>query len=188
MPLSDEQDWRRVHRLRTEADAIMVGIGTILNDNPRLKVKPEYAPVPPGRKLLRVVMDAEGRTPKDAHVVDGTAPTLIFVGVGVKQRWAHAEVLEVPVDANGETLDLPEVLTNLHERGVKTLLVEGGARVLRSFLNSPYVDQWTLYQAPVLVGGTGPSIFEGRPSMIGRRLHVENVEPQGKGVLWTLRP
>lgn len=188
MPLSDEQDWRRVHRLRTEADAIMVGIGTILNDNPRLKVKPEYAPVPPGRKLLRVVMDAEGRTPKDANVVDGTAPTLIFVGVGVKQRWAHADVVEVPVDPNGETLDLPEVLTNLHERGVKTLMVEGGARVLRSFLNSPYVDQWTLYQAPVLVGGTGPSIFEGRPSMIGRRLHVENVEPQGKGVLWTLRP
>ena len=151
-------------------------------------MNPDYAPVPPNRRLLRVVMDAEGRTPDAANVVDGSAPTLIFVGMGVKKRWRHADVIEVPVDANGETLDLPEVLTNLHERGVRNLLVEGGARVLRSFLNSPYVDQWTLYQAPVLVGGTGPSIFEGRPSMIGRRLHVENVEPQGKGVLWTLRP
>jgi riboflavin biosynthesis pyrimidine reductase len=67
-------------------------------------------------------------------------------------------------------------------------LVEGGARVLRSFLDSPFVERWTLYQAPVLIGGDGPSIFSGRPSAIGRRLHVENVEPQGKGVLWTLRP
>ncbi len=188
MPFSDETDWRRVHRLRADADAILVGIGTVLNDDPRLKVNPEYAAVPPGRKLLRVVMDAEGRTPKGAHVVDGSAPTVIFVGMGVKERWAHADAVQVPVDASGETLDLAAILNELHERGVETLLVEGGARVLRSFLNSQFVDQWTLYQAPVLVGGTGPSIFEGRPSMIGRRLHVENVEPQGKGVLWTLRP
>ena len=188
MPFSDEQDWRRVHRLRAEADAIMVGIGTVLNDNPKLKINPEYAPVPPNRKLLRVVMDAEARTPLDAHVVDGSAPSLIFVGTGVKAPWKHADAIQVPVDPKTDTLELVEVLTNLHERGVRTLLVEGGARVLRSFLNSPFVDQWTLYQAPVLVGGQGPSIFEGRPSMIGRRLHVEHVEPQGKGVLWTLRP
>lgn len=190
MPFSDEQDWRRVHRLRAESDAIMVGIGTVLNDDPKLKINPDYAAVPPNRKLLRVVMDAEARTPKTAHVVDGTAPTLIFVGTGVKAPWPkdRADAIEVPVDPGSETLELVEVLTNLHERGVKTLLVEGGARVLRSFLNSPFVDQWTLYQAPVLVGGNGPSIFEGKPSMIGRRLHVEHVEAQGKGVLWTLRP
>jgi riboflavin biosynthesis pyrimidine reductase len=93
----------------------------------------------------------------------------------------------VPLDEQGR-IRLPEAMAALHARGIRSVLVEGGAQVLRAFLNSDLVDQWTLYVAPVLVGGTGPSIFDGRPSMIGRRLHVENVEPRGKGVLWTLRP
>lgn len=177
-----------MHRLRADADAILVGIGTILQDNPRLRVNPDFAAVPIGRPLTRVVLDAKGRTPRGAKVVDGSQPTLIFVGQGVRATWPGAQAIEVPPDASGEALDLAHVLAALHERGVETLMVEGGARVLRAFLNSPYVDQWTLYQAPVLVGGTGPSIFDGRPSMIGRRLHVENVVAQGKGVLWTLRP
>lgn len=188
LPLSDEADWRRVHHLRADVDAILVGIGTVLKDNPRLRVNPDYAPVPPTRALLRVVLDAKGRTPRSSRIVDGSQPTFIFVGQGVTTRWPGAQAIEVPPDAGGESLDLASVLEALYARDVRTLLVEGGARVLRAFLNSPYVDQWTLYQAPVLVGGTGPSIFDGRPSMIGRRLHVENVEPQGKGVLWTLRP
>lgn len=188
LPLSDETDWRRVHRLRADSDAILVGIGTVLKDDPRLRVNPDYAPTPPNRPLLRVVLDAKGRTPRNAKVVDGSQPTVIFVAQGVAAKWAGATTVEVPLAADGQSLDLDHVLSALHGRGVETLMVEGGARVIRAFLNSPYVDQWTLYQAPVLVGGTGPSIFDGRPSMIGRRLHVENVVPQGKGVLWTLRP
>lgn len=187
LPLSDEVDWRRVHHLRASCDAILVGVGTVLRDDPSLKVKEELAPVSPTRKLLRVVLDARGRTPKSARVVDGGTPTLILHGPGVRASWAHAQHAEVPLDEQGR-IRLPEALALLHARGVRSVLVEGGAQVLRAFLNSDLVDQWTLYVAPVLVGGTGPSIFDGRPSMIGRRLHVENVEPRGKGVLWTLRP
>ena len=187
MVFSDEKDWHRVHRLRSEADAILVGVGTILKDNPSLTVKDAFAPPSPTRKLLRVVLDARGRTPKKARVVDGYAPTLILTGPGARGEWVKAETAEVPLDAAGR-LDLVAVLATLHRRGVKRLLVEGGATVLRSFLDSNLVDRWTCYVAPVLVGGNGPSIFDGRPSGIGRRLHVENVQPQGKGVLWTLRP
>jgi riboflavin-specific deaminase-like protein len=187
LPLSDEADWRRVHHLRSTADAILVGIGTILKDDPALRIKEELAPISPTRKLLRVVLDARGRTPKTARVVDGTTPTLILHGPGVRANWPHADHAEVPVDEQGH-IQLEPALDLLHRRGVRILMVEGGAQVLRAFLNSTLVDQWTLYVAPVLVGGTGPSIFDGRPSMIGRRLHVENVEPRGKGVLWTLRP
>ncbi|HUR62326.1 MAG TPA: RibD family protein [Candidatus Thermoplasmatota archaeon] len=187
LPLSDEADWRRVHHMRASSDAILIGVGTVLKDDPALKVKQDLAPVSPTRKLLRVVLDTRGRTPKGARVVDGTTPTLILHGPGVRGNWAQASHAEVPVDAQGHLL-LPEALDLLHQRGVRVLMVEGGAQVLRAFLNSDLVDQWTLYVAPVLVGGTGPSIFDGRPSMIGRRLHVENVEPRGKGVLWTLRP
>lgn len=187
MPFSDEVDWRRVHRLRAEADAILVGIGTILTDDPSLKVKEDLAPVSPTRKLLRVVLDLKGRTPKNARAVDGSAPSLVITGPGVAAKWPDAQHASVPLDGNGR-LDLEAVLAFLHRQGVRRLLVEGGARVLRSFLDSPFVDRWTCYIAPVLVGGDGPSIFDGRPSSIGRRLHVENVQPQGKGVLWTLRP
>lgn len=187
MVLSDDADWHRVHRLRSEADAILVGVGTILKDNPSLTIKDAFAPVSPTRHLLRVVLDAKGRTPKNARVVDGYKPTLIVTGPGVAAKWAKAKQAEVPVDADGR-LDLAAVLSLLHERGVKRLLVEGGAQVLRSFLEASLVDRWTIYVAPVLVGGDGPSIFDGRPSSIGRRMHVENVAPQGKGVLWTLRP
>lgn len=187
MPLSDELDWRRVHLLRASVDAILVGVGTVLQDDPSLKVKEDLAPVSPNRKLLRVVLDTRGRTPPGARVNDGSAPTLIAHGPGVRAPWKKAEALECPLDAAGR-IDLNALLEALHARGVRDLLVEGGGQVLRAFLQAHVVDQWTLYMAPVLVGGTGPSIFDGRPSMIGRRLHVENVEPRGKGVLWTLRP
>jgi riboflavin-specific deaminase-like protein len=187
LPLSDESDWRRVHQMRASSDAILVGVGTILKDDPALKVKEELAPASPTRKLLRVILDARGRTPKTARAVDGSAPTLILHGPGVRGSWAHAEHAEVPLDEHGH-VRLAEALDLLHRRGVRILMVEGGAQVLRAFLNSDLVDQWTLYVAPVLVGGTGPSIFDGRPSMIGRRVHVENVEPRGRGVLWTIRP
>jgi len=143
--------------------------------------------VPPNRQLLRVVLDPKGRTPKGAKVADGSAPTLILTGPGVAGAWPRAEQEEVKLDAAGR-IDLGAALEALERRGVETLLVEGGAQVLRSFLQTEFVERWTLYMAPVLVGGSGPSIFDGKPSMIGRRMHVENVEPRGKGVLWTLRP
>jgi diaminohydroxyphosphoribosylaminopyrimidine deaminase/5-amino-6-(5-phosphoribosylamino)uracil reductase len=165
----------------------MVGVGTVLSDDPGLKVNAEYAPVSPRRKLLRVILDSKGRTPTGARAVDASAPTLVLHGPGVRSRWPKAEALAVPLDANG-SIDLEAALTILHQRGVERLLVEGGSRVLRAFLDSGFVERWTIYQAPMLIGGNGPSIFDGRPSSIGRRLHVENVEPQGKGVLWTIRP
>lgn len=187
MPLSDELDWRRVHHLRASSDAILVGVQTLLNDDPSLKVKDDLAPLPPNRRLLRVVLDTKGRTPPGARAVDGSAPSLVLHGPGVRARWPKADAAEVPLGPDGR-LDLAVALRILAERGVRQVLVEGGGQVLRGFLNAGLADQWTVYQAPVLIGGTGPSIFDGKPSMIGRRLHVENVSAQGKGVLWTLRP
>lgn len=187
MPFSDEQDWRRVHGMRASSDAILVGVGTVLRDDPSLKVKEDLAPVSPNRELLRVVLDPRGRTPARARVADGSAPTLIMTGPGVPGHWPKAEQEEAALGTDGR-IDLAAALQVLHRRGVETLLVEGGANVLRSFLQTQFVERWTLYMAPVLVGGNGPSIFDGKPSMIGRRLHVENVEPAGKGVLWTFRP
>ncbi len=187
MPLSDDIDWRRVHLLRSSMDAILVGVNTVIRDDPNLKVKEELAPISPNRKLTRVILDSKGRTPKSARAVDGSVPSIVLHGPGVRAQWAKARAVEVAADAAGR-IDLGAALEALYEHGIRDLMVEGGAQVIRSFLQTEFVEQWTLYMAPVLVGGHGPSIFEGKPSMIGRRMHVENVQPQGKGVLWTLRP
>lgn len=186
MAFSDELDWRRVHTLRANVDAILVGVGTIVADDPSLRVKSELAPVPVGRKLIRVILDPRGRTPRGARALDGSAPTFILTGPDVSTTWPNATALRVPLGDGG--LDLRAAMEALHAQGIRSVLVEGGGKVLRSFLATDLVEKWTLYQAPVLVGGTGPSIFDGKPSLIGRRLHVENVVPQGKGVLWTFRP
>lgn len=187
MPISDEVDWRRVHALRAASDAILVGVGTVLMDDPSLKVNTEFAPASPSRRLLRVVLDTQGRTPPNARAVDASAPSLVVVGPGVRSRWPHAQMREVALGTDRH-VDLGAVLRMLKAQGVDRLLVEGGGQVLRAFLDSEFVERWTVYQAPLLIGGNGPSLFDGRPSSIGRRLHVENVEAQGKGVLWTLRP
>ncbi len=73
--ISSEDDLRRVHRLRAASDAIVVGIGTVLADDPKLTVRSEYAR---GKNPIRVVLDSNGRTPEGAHVLDGKASTIVF--------------------------------------------------------------------------------------------------------------
>ena len=181
--LSDDIDWRRVHGLRVSHDAILVGIETILHDDPSLRVKQEYAH---GPDPLRVVLDTHGRTPQDAQVTDGSAETLILHGPGLEVDWPACDQAEMPLKE--DVLDLTAVIAYLEKRGVRSVLVEGGGTVLRAFVASGMAHVWTIYQAPVLIGGNGPQLWPGTPSGQGRRFHVENIERQGKGVLWTLRP
>src|SRR2546426_368452 len=81
--LSNEEDLRRVHRLRASVDAILVGVGTVLTDDPKLTVKSEYAK---GRNPLRVVLDSDGKIPESARVLDGAAPTLIVTSLDEAPR------------------------------------------------------------------------------------------------------
>src|SRR6058998_1695837 len=88
--LSNEQDLRRVHRLRASVDAILVGVGTVLADDPKLTIKSEYAK---GRNPLRVVLDSNGKTPTGSHVLDGSAPTLIVTSDRSERVFPPADVL-----------------------------------------------------------------------------------------------
>jgi diaminohydroxyphosphoribosylaminopyrimidine deaminase/5-amino-6-(5-phosphoribosylamino)uracil reductase len=153
---------RDVQRLRAASDAICVGIGTILADDPSLTVRD----VAVRRRPLRVVVDSLGRTPTAAKVLDGAAPTMVVVTEAApdedveRLRGAGAEVVVV----EGETgrVSVAAMLRCLATRGIVSLLMEGGATLAGSFEAAGLIDRYLFYLAPKLLGGgTAPGVIEG---------------------------
>ena len=161
------------HLLRSQHDAVLVGVGTVLADNPRLTVRLSGAGKP---GPLRVVLDGHLRTPPSARLVRqlGTPPALIVGAQPAKNssdararlgreralRRAGAEVLLLPADRAGRVL-IPSLLCALAEREVQSLLVEGGSRIHGAFISAALVDSVAFFIAPRLVGAGRP-IVEGR--------------------------
>jgi diaminohydroxyphosphoribosylaminopyrimidine deaminase / 5-amino-6-(5-phosphoribosylamino)uracil reductase len=159
--------------LRSQHDAVVVGVGTVLADNPRLTVRlPGASKVGP----LRVVLDGHLRTPPSARLIRqlGAPPALIMGAQPSKGaardararlareralRRAGAEVLLLPADRAGR-ISIPHVLRALAELGVQSLLVEGGSRVHGAFISAARVDSVAFFIAPRLVGAGRP-IVEG---------------------------
>lgn len=185
LKLSDAQDLRRVQELRASCDAILVGAGTVLADDPKLTVRWELLGRR-GKSPLRVVLDAHLRTPPTSQVLRGEAPTLIFHGRHGGALPGDAQLATVPVDRHG-FLELPAVLQELQRRRVSRLLVEGGRTVISEFLRQRLVDEFTLYIAPRVVGmPDAPRLFVGEPpETLG--LAITAVSRLGEGVLLRLR-
>ena len=155
--ISSEPARADVQRLRAWADAILVGSGTVLRDDPSLTVRdPAFAAA---RPPLRVVVDSTGRLPVDRAVFDGSAPTLIATTdrapeptVRAWQR-AGAEVAVCDRD-DEERVSLPALVDTLGKRDVQGLLVEGGATLAWSLLRDGLGDRIVLYLASKVIGGT----------------------------------
>lgn len=143
-----------VHRYRHRHDGILIGVNTVLMDNPQLTTRlPEG-----GKNPLRIILDTHLRTPLDANVVtDGLARTMIIVGNSVAQEkislYTAHELVEV-VQLHTATIIVEDVLDLLGERELASLFVEGGARVNDSFLRSGLINEFIVYIAPKLIGGT----------------------------------
>lgn len=140
------------HELRRDNDAILVGIGTVLKDNPRLTCR-----IPGGKNPLRVVLDSRLRLSEGAALANTEeAPTLLYWSRGPSddrcQRLAAQGVQLAQVDDLDGGLDLEAVLDDLGRRGIKTLFVEGGAAVLTAFLAAGLVDRAVVVSAPFLIG------------------------------------
>ncbi len=148
--LSGPDDLRRVQKIRTEVDAVVVGVGTVLLDDPSLRVHWELLEGPRGRDPIRVVVDGSGRTPEKARVLDGSLPTLVATSRACRRTFpAHVETI-VAGDAR---VDLAALFHALRGRGIRRLLVEGGAELLASVVREGLFDRWTIYYAPLVIGG-----------------------------------
>ena len=147
---------RRVHRLRSELDAILVGVGTVISDDPRLTCR---LPDGGGRDPLRIVLDTRLRTPPGARLLalDSDAETLIVCGCqadAARRRRLEAAGAKVLVcETRGGRVDPAALLAHLAREGVTSVLVEGGARVSGALLEARLVDRVMFFYAPKILGG-----------------------------------
>lgn len=185
--LSSLEDFKRVHQLRNYCDAILVGVNTIIMDNPKLTVKPEFVMKP--KNPIRVVLDSQGRTPEHAYVVDGIAPTIIVIGDRYKDKkksFKNAEVIYCPM-SNTKEINLLELLKILKERRIENLLVEGGETVIFNFINHKLFDELNIYISSKIIGGINTPTLAGGDGITNEdeiiKLRLYSYDQLGDGVL-----
>jgi diaminohydroxyphosphoribosylaminopyrimidine deaminase / 5-amino-6-(5-phosphoribosylamino)uracil reductase len=139
-----------VHRIRANVDAVLVGVGTVVADDPILNVRRV-----PGRNPARVVIDPKGRIPITARCLDGTDGCRRLViraeGISALALPAGVEIISLPCDVDGK-LDPRATVAALFARGIKTMLIEGGAWTVSEFINAGAVDRLHVLVAPVILG------------------------------------
>ena len=198
--ISGKEDFDRVDALRAECDAIMVGIGTVLADDPSLTVKSEnrrLARTKVGKDAnpLRVVVDSKARTPVDAEILnkgEGTRVIAISEQAIVEDMGKLGAKAEINVCGVDE-VDLNKLLYVLWQRGVNRLMVEGGATLNWSLLSQELVDEIYIYVGNIIIGGEGaPTPVDGSGFISEdamTKLVLINTEKLDEGVLlrWRVR-
>ncbi len=153
--ISGSEDLLRVHKLRKDLDSIMVGINTVIADDPRLTI--HKIPAKKSDNPLRIVIDSRARTPLKSRILNDEAPTLI----AVTEKAPHENIqalkdksTNVEVTISGEDkVDLPILMNELSQRGVRTLMLEGGSTLNYSMIRAELVDEVRVCIAPMIVGG-----------------------------------
>ena len=181
--ITSDRARRDVHRLRGRVDAIMVGVGTVVKDDPLLNCR-----VPGGKDPLRVVVDSTLRIPLHAAVlgVRSDAGTVIATCSDDRSRMESvaargAEILICK--ESGGRVDLADLFARLGERGVQSVLLEGGSHLAGAALRAGLVDRCMIYLAPKLVGGAGMGLFAGEGAqLMGEAIRLEGMTVRRIGV------
>ncbi|HMQ04542.1 MAG TPA: bifunctional diaminohydroxyphosphoribosylaminopyrimidine deaminase/5-amino-6-(5-phosphoribosylamino)uracil reductase RibD [Pyrinomonadaceae bacterium] len=176
--LSGELAKKRVHELRHEHDAVLVGANTAVVDNPSLT---DRSGRPRRRPLARIVLDNRLRLPPDSVLATTTetAPTLVFTNCIDPEsvfRLSDRGVEVIPVERGGRNLDA--VLEDLYRREIQSVLVEGGTGVAGAFIDARLVDKVTFLCAPILIGGSdAPTSIGGMGApTLADALKIEKIE------------
>lgn len=196
--ITSEESRYRSQLLRAEYDAILVGSGTVLADDPELTLRVDVARHKP---LYRVVLDRRLRTPLHARVVSDVAPVLIFASEAAAVAHHGERLADIVSDFKKRGVEvyfisedgyLRAVLEQLAKQGITSLIVEGGAEINWQFIASGLVDKYTLFLAPIIVGGraalssvAGAGFAELASAF---RLRIESIERVGQDVCLTAYP
>jgi 2,5-diamino-6-(ribosylamino)-4(3H)-pyrimidinone 5'-phosphate reductase len=197
--ISGALDRARVDRMKAESDAVMVGIGTVLTDNPSLTLKsPDLRRqrVERGQEEnpVRIVVDSLARTPPDADILHkGKGDRIIAIS-----KQADAERVEIlrsyaeMIQAGNTEVDLQALMHALGDRGIHHLMVEGGGRLIGALFQEHLVDELSIYIGNVVIGGdASPTPADGTGFLREEEfvhLHLKEVCPLEEGVLirWTV--
>ncbi|MES3516857.1 MAG: 2,5-diamino-6-(ribosylamino)-4(3H)-pyrimidinone 5'-phosphate reductase [Natronomonas sp.] len=193
--ISGSADFARVDRLRAESDGVLVGIGTVLADDPSLLRHDESHRTdrfgPDVDPPARVVVDSRCRTPTDAAVVRGAATTYVLTSETAPESRIEAlrDAGVTVVVAGEDRVDLPTALERLETKGIERLLVEGGGEIIFSLFSADLVDRLTVYVGGVVVGGRdAPTLVDGEGfTEAFPRLQLDAIERLDDGVVlsWT---
>jgi len=181
--ISSDEDMVRVKTIRRSYDAILVGVGTVIADDPHLTVKGLGFDENP----IRIVIDPNGRTPDSAAVIDERAPTIIVTSSLCNKEWKNVSILK----SENETIDLAQCLEILGGIGIENILVEGGGETIASFFKAGLVDRYTVFVSGMIIGGrTSPTPADGDGwlNTDGVKLKLISSEVLGNGVLLTFEP
>jgi len=180
MKISCRDDLKRMYRLRNTSDAVLVGIGTVLSDDPKLTVKEEYVKNP--KQPIRIVLDTYCRTPEDSEVVNDVAKTMVVIGSDCNKKFGkNVEILKCKTTKEN-LINLKYLLDFLFKRGIKKLMVEGGSTVISNFLKEGLVDDFYIYVGSIIIGGknTPKLVNEGFNNIELKHIETKKI---GSGIL-----
>ena len=188
--ISSEEDLSRVHELRASVDGIVVGISTVLVDDPRLTVRLAAKQVR-RKHPARIIIDSTGKIPLDSRVLRTASKVKTIVAV---TELAHTDTINkiekmgaVVIVSGKKTVNLKKVLSTVKKMGIKKILVEGGGEINWSFFSQGLVNELIVTIAPRIVGGRQATTLvegEGYPSISsGVKLQLQKVQMQTNGEL-----
>jgi 2,5-diamino-6-(ribosylamino)-4(3H)-pyrimidinone 5'-phosphate reductase len=188
--ISSRDDLIRVHELRASADGIMVGISTVLADNPRLTVRLARKRVK-RKDPARIVIDSTGKIPLDSRILLTASRIKTIVAV---TKLAHIDTLRkikktgaIVIVSGRQTVNLKKVFSIIKQMGIRKILVEGGGEINWSLLSLGIVNELIVTIAPMIVGGRqATTLVEGqgyRRISQGIKLHLKQAQIQNNGEL-----
>ncbi|WP_457567423.1 bifunctional diaminohydroxyphosphoribosylaminopyrimidine deaminase/5-amino-6-(5-phosphoribosylamino)uracil reductase RibD [Desulfurobacterium sp.] len=180
--ITGEESRRYVHRLRAEHNAVMVGAGTVLKDNPLLNVRLISAESQP----KAIVVDSKLRIPVHSKLVKERASSLIVITTEKAMLSYKSGILRdlgvtlIPVNASENGINLNEALKSLPKLGIYSVMCEGGSRLSHSLIKENLVDKFYLFYAPKFFGNGVPAL---KGSEIDRKVSIFDIEPSGEDFL-----
>jgi 2,5-diamino-6-(ribosylamino)-4(3H)-pyrimidinone 5'-phosphate reductase len=158
--ISGPADWKRVDQLRADADAVLVGVGTVCADDPSLTADAATADDQP----TRVVVDSTGRTPLDAAILNADAPSVVLASGTLPddRRAAYVDRNATVIERGDDRVDIEAGLDAVADQGVDRVLVEGGGEVIFSLFESGLVDELSVFVGGTILGGrAAPTLADG---------------------------